>query len=81
MNGAGAGRIDITGPPSMNRTFVATFVLLVGTSLQAQEAIRFARSPDISPDGKSVAFSYLGDIWLVDVKGGRGDPSDHAREA
>ena len=28
----------------------------------AQEPIRFARTPDISPDGKQVAFSYLGDI-------------------
>ncbi len=36
----------------------------------AQEPIRFARSPDISPDGKLVAFSYLGDIWVVDAAGG-----------
>jgi tricorn protease len=36
----------------------------------AQEPIRFARTPDISPDGKLVAFSYLGDIWTVDSIGG-----------
>jgi tricorn protease len=34
------------------------------------EAIRFARMPDISPDGKSIAFSYMGDIWIVDSSGG-----------
>ena len=27
-------------------------------------------APDISPDGKLVAFSYLGDLWLVDANGG-----------
>jgi tricorn protease len=36
----------------------------------AQEPIRFARTPDISPDGKLVAFSYLGDIWVVETIGG-----------
>src|SRR5262245_51368465 len=33
----------------------------------AQEPIRFARTPDISPDGKTIAFSYLGDIWTVEA--------------
>src|SRR5437763_16619914 len=41
---------------------------------QAQEPIRFARTPDISPDGKLVAFSYLGDIWVVDSIGGVARP-------
>ena len=54
----------------MNRTFLAVLVLFAGSTLQAQEPIRFARSPDISPDGKTVAFSYLGDIWLVNINGG-----------
>ena len=27
-------------------------------------------APIFQPDGKTVAFSYLGDIWLVDAKGG-----------
>src|SRR5205814_7474646 len=56
--------------PCMNRISLAIFVLLVGAAVQAQEPIRFARSPDISPDGKTVAFSYLGDIWTVDINGG-----------
>src|SRR5262245_22904104 len=41
---------------------------------QAQEPIRFARTPDISPDGKRIAFSYLGDIWVVDAIGGVARP-------
>src|SRR6516225_4917736 len=40
----------------------------------AQEPIRFARMPDISPDGKQVAFSYLGDIWIVETIGGVARP-------
>src|SRR6478735_7820360 len=40
----------------------------------AQEPIRFARTPDISPDGKLVAFSYLGDIWTVEAIGGVARP-------
>jgi tricorn protease len=33
--------------------------------------IQFARTPDLSPDGKLVAFSYLGDLWLVPATGGQ----------
>ena len=32
---------------------------------------QWMRYPAISPDGKTVAFSYRGDIWLVDRDGGR----------
>ena len=39
-----------------------------------QEPIRMARTPDISPDGKLVAFSYLGDIWVVEAIGGTARP-------
>jgi len=41
---------------------------------QAHEPIRMARTPDVSPDGKLVAFSYLGDIWVVDAIGGVARP-------
>jgi tricorn protease len=64
---------------SSRRAFLA--VLLWGALLltgharaQAQEPIRFARLPDISPDGKLVAFSYLGDIWTVETIGGIARP-------
>ena len=44
------------------------------TGADGQEPIRFARTPDISPDGKLVAFSYLGDIWTVETIGGVARP-------
>src|SRR5437660_12466895 len=47
-----------------------TFVTLAG----GQEPIRFASTPDISPDGKLVAFSYLGDVWVVEAIGGVARP-------
>src|SRR5262249_59585019 len=54
------------------RTFVFAVLAmsLTANAAQAQEPIRFARTPDISPDGKWVAFSYLGDIWIVEAIGG-----------
>jgi tricorn protease len=47
---------------------------LVGARANAQEPIRLARTPDISPDGKLVTFSYLGDIWVVETIGGTARP-------
>jgi tricorn protease len=48
--------------------------VLFAAPAAAQEPIRFARTPDISPDGKLVAFSYLGDIWVVETIGGTARP-------
>jgi tricorn protease len=48
--------------------------LLFPAAATAQEPIRFARTPDISPDGKTVAFSYLGDVWTVPSVGGVARP-------
>jgi tricorn protease len=50
--------------------FLATFAATAG----AQEPIKLARTPDISPDGKLVAFSYFGDIWVADTVGGVARP-------
>ncbi|HEX4588967.1 MAG TPA: MdsD protein, partial [Gemmataceae bacterium] len=52
---------------------VVALVTLAATA-PAQEPIRFARTPDISPDGRLVAFSYLGDIWVVESIGGVARP-------
>ncbi len=49
-------------------------VLLFVSVARAQEPIRFARTPDLSPDGRLVAFSYLGDIWVVETIGGIARP-------
>lgn len=51
----------------------AVTALTIGMA-SAQEPIRFARTPDLSPDGKTVAFSYLGDIWTVEAIGGVARP-------
>jgi len=51
-------------------TSLALLATITVSHAQAQEPIRFARTPDISPDGQSVAFSYLGDIWIVPTIGG-----------
>jgi len=40
------------------------------TSVGASEAIRLAADPALSPDGKTVAFVWRGDIWLAPVEGG-----------
>jgi tricorn protease len=49
-------------------------LLALAPAAAAQEPIRMARTPDISPDGKLVAFSYLGDIWVVEALGGTARP-------
>src|SRR3954467_11020768 len=36
----------------------------------ASDPIQLARTPDVSPDGKVIAFSYLGDIYTVETIGG-----------
>src|SRR5262245_25200746 len=51
-----------------------SFSFLFPAGAAGQEPIRFARTPDISPDGKLVAFSYLGDIWTVETIGGVARP-------
>src|SRR5689334_8933749 len=56
------------------RLLLVAVAAAVAPAAQAQEPIRFARSPDISPDGKLVAFSYLGDIWVVEAIGGVARP-------
>jgi tricorn protease len=49
-------------------------LLLLAAAAPAQEPIRFARLPDVSPDGSTVAFSYLGDVWTVPSIGGVAHP-------
>lgn len=54
--------------------FALPALLLLAVPALAQEPIKFARTPDISPDGKLIAFSYLGDIWTVEAIGGVARP-------
>jgi tricorn protease len=61
---------------SVLRAHIASLFVLMIIQLpcHSQEPIRFPRTPDISPDGKLVAFSYLGDIWTVEAIGGVARP-------
>ena len=56
--------------PSLSRLGLAIALALSCTHLMAGYPIRLVTSPAISPDGKSVAFSWRGDIWLVPSQGG-----------
>jgi len=47
-----------------------SFLLLTAGALFAQNPAKWLRYPAISPDGTKIAFSYQGDIFVVDSKGG-----------
>lgn len=55
--------------------FLGSFIL-VATSLQAtaqspDKGMYFLSYPCLSPDGKTVVFSFEGDLWKADTKGGQ----------
>lgn len=43
----------------------------LGQTACGREAVRMAASPDLSPDGKTLAFAWRGDIWTVPAAGGK----------
>ncbi|MCX7642529.1 MAG: S41 family peptidase [Armatimonadetes bacterium] len=45
-------------------------VLTVAVWAEELEPARFLRHPSFSPDGRQIAFSYMGDIWVVSDSGG-----------
>lgn len=45
--------------------------LLIPIFLLAQNETKIFRFPSLSPDGKTIAFSYQGDIWTVPSTGGQ----------
>ena len=56
----------------MKRLFIGlAAILAVSISAGAQETPAWVRKNAISPDGKTVAFSYKGDIFTVPVTGGQ----------
>jgi len=50
---------------------VSIFAILVSYSIGADKQLIGARYPAISPDGKQIAFSYMGDLWMVSSEGGK----------
>ncbi|MGV9011554.1 MAG: S41 family peptidase, partial [Flavobacteriales bacterium] len=55
----------------MHRIFPAlSAIVWLSLSASAQNEAKWLRYPAISPDGKTIAFSYQGDLWRVDATGG-----------
>ena len=54
----------------MNKLILATPLGAYGLAAQAQDNPLWMRHPAISPDGKTIAFSYQGDIFTVPSSGG-----------
>ena len=53
---------------TMKRIFLMLTALIAISA--AAENVSWLRYPSISPDGKNVAFSYKGDLYVVDSEGG-----------
>ena len=54
----------------MNKILLTTLLTAYGFTTQAQDNPLWMRHPAISPDGKTIAFSYRGDIFTVSSNGG-----------
>ena len=54
----------------MNKLILATLLSAYGLAAQAQDNPLWMRHPAISPDCKTIAFSYQGDIFTVPSSGG-----------
>ncbi|WP_291059675.1 MULTISPECIES: S41 family peptidase [unclassified Empedobacter] len=48
-------------------TILSAFAI---SQVSAQEKVYFTSTPSLSPDAKTVYFSYDGDIWSTDINGG-----------
>ena len=55
----------------MKKILLAIIAPLAAVSTMAQTDPLWMRFPAISPDGKTVAYSYKGDIWTVPANGGQ----------
>ncbi len=58
----------------MKNFLTLVFISLLSCVTMAQEAALWLRYPAISPDGKTIVFSYKGDLFKVDAQGGAAYP-------
>ena len=45
--------------------------ILIPQFVQGQHSVKLVNNPCVSPDGKKVAFDYSGDLWEVEIGGGK----------
>ena len=62
----------VSGPSTTSAALalLASLLLILSPASGQEESKPWIRYPAISPDGKQIAFSYQGDIWVVPSKGG-----------
>ncbi|MBD8487330.1 PD40 domain-containing protein [Echinicola sp. CAU 1574] len=58
----------------MKKTFSVIALLFISAVLFAQENAKWMRYPSISPDGKTIIFGYMGNLYRVDAEGGAAVP-------
>ncbi|MBS1707133.1 MAG: PD40 domain-containing protein [Armatimonadetes bacterium] len=54
----------------MPRLLWSAAAIALASIAPAQELVKRTLSPSVSPDGKTIAFSWQGDIWTVPTQGG-----------
>src|SRR5690606_22764408 len=54
----------------MKKISLAIMICLLTGSLFAQENARWLRYPSISPDGKTIVFGYMGNLYRTGTEGG-----------
>ncbi len=52
------------------RSTITGLSILLSSAFMAQSSPLWLRQPAISPDGSAIVFTYQGDLWRVDAKGG-----------
>ena len=58
----------------MKRFFLAIIIAIFSVSVKAQETAHWLRHPSISPDGSTIIFSYMGNLYRVAKAGGTAIP-------
>ena len=58
----------------MRRCITILLICLLSGSLSAKNEARWLRYPSISPDGSTILFGYMGNIYRIDADGGTAIP-------
>jgi len=66
---AGQNVAKFIGGDTMKKIAILIAIILISTSLFALEP-HFMQKPAISPDGNTICFSYMSDLWTVPFEGG-----------